>query len=151
MKRTTGAFVTIALAALQLYPSAALVADNLTGATSFLCAAVEVIACYEDGECLQLPPWELNIPRFIEIDLKAGTLGTTEASGQNRSTPIKNLEREAGQIVLQGSQGGRAFSFLIDEKTGAASIAIAREGLVVAVFSACTSMPRSVAAAGKDD
>ncbi len=31
---------------------------------------------------------------------------------------IKNLEREAGQIVLQGSENGRAFSFLITEKTG---------------------------------
>ena len=61
--------------------------------------------------------------------------------GQNRSTPIKNLERDNGKIVLQGFEKGRAFSFLITEKTGMASIAIAREGLAVSVFGACTPLP----------
>jgi hypothetical protein len=36
---------------------------------------------------------------------------------------------------------GRAFSFVIVEKTGMASIAVAREGMTVSVFGACTPMP----------
>ena len=118
-------------------------ADDLTGAERFLCSAAQVTACYDDGECLTLPPWELNVPEFIQVDLGAGTLSTTAASGQDRSTPIKNLEREDGFIVLQGFENGRAFSFLIAEKTGRASIAVARDGLGVSVFGACTPLPPS--------
>ena len=75
------------------------------------------------------------------MDLAAKTLSTTAASGENRSTPIKNLEREEGMIILQGYENGRAFSFVIAEEDGMASIAVARDGLSVAVFGACTPMP----------
>ena len=91
--------------------------------------------------CSNEPPWKLDIPQFIEVDLDERTLSTTEASGENRSTPIKNLEREEGLIILQGYEKGRAFSFVIAEEDGMASIAVARDGLNVAVFGACTPMP----------
>ena len=133
MKRIHAALLSLSL----LVAAAPLAADDLTGAERFLCSAAQVTACYDDGECLTLPPWELNVPEFIQVDLAAGTLSTTAASGQNRATPIKNLEREDGFIVLQGFENGRAFSFLITEKTGRASIAVARDGLGVTVFGAC--------------
>ena len=129
---------TVLIALALVWTSAPLLADDLTGAQRFLCTAVQVTACYDSGECYTVPPWELNVPQFIEVDLDARTLSTTVASGQDRSTPIKNLEREAGQIVLQGFENGRAFSFLISESTGMASIAVARESLAVSVFGACT-------------
>ena len=142
--RTASAVLALILAA------APLAADDLTGAERFLCSAVQVTACYDDGECLTLPPWELNVPEFIEVDLGAGTLGTTSASGQNRSTPIKNRETKDGFLVLQGFENGRAFSFLITEKTGRASIAVARDGLGVSVFGACTPLPADRSADKKD-
>lgn len=126
------------LAIVTLWPSNGLRADELTGSERFLCAAVETTQCFAEGDCLSEPPWELNIPQFIEVDLAAKTLATTEASGENRSTPIKNLEREGGYIYLQGVERQRAFSFVIAEADGFASIAVARDGLVVAVFAACT-------------
>ena len=49
-----------------------------------------------------------------------------------------NLQRDAGQIVLQGYENKRAFSFLIDEKTGWVTVAIARRDVAVTVFGACT-------------
>src|SRR5438093_847135 len=67
-------------------------------------------------------------------------LRTTKASGENRSTPIKNLERADGSIFLQGVEKGRAFSFAIEEDTGFATIAVARRGRGVTVFGACTTL-----------
>ena len=131
----------IALALAVLLASAPLAADDLTGADSLLCTAVQVTVCTANGECQVAPPWELNVPQFIKVDLKDKKLGTTEASGENRTTPIKNLEREDGLIFLQGVENGRAFSFVIAEDTGMASIAVARDGLTVAVFGACTPTP----------
>lgn len=115
-------------------------ADDLTGSNRILCAAVQATVCFEDGECNVDLPWNLGIPEFIEIDLEAKTLRTTAASGLDRSTPIEHLSRQDGTIVLQGLQMGRAFSFIITERTGQATIAVAIEGRAVSVFGACTPM-----------
>ena len=116
-------------------------ADDLRGADRLICAASTVMACGEGGECFEIQPAELNVPQFIEIDLKGKRLSTTKASGQNRSTPILTLKRENGTIVLQGYEAGRAFSFIISEEDGRSSAAVARDGLSVAVFGACTPSP----------
>jgi hypothetical protein len=117
-------------------------ADGLTGANRFLCSVVTVGRCDVDGCRGDSPEGEL-IPQFIIVDLGAKLLSTTAASGENRSTPIEFLRREGGLLVLQGLQDGRAFSFVIGEKSGRASLAIAREELVVSVSAACTPAPAS--------
>jgi len=115
-------------------------ADDLTGSDRFLCSGLQVTRCLPDGECESGLPWMLNVPQFILVDLNEKTLSTTEASGENRSSPFKNLEREESMIYLQGVEGGRAFSFVIAEETGLASIAVAMDGASVAAFAACTPM-----------
>ncbi len=118
-------------------------ADDLSNSSAFLCTAVFASQCTPDGECEGGPAWNYNIPQFIEIDLDKKLVSTTKASGENRTTPIKNLEREGGLIFLQGVQLGRAFSFVINEETGIASIAIALDGRGVIVSGACTPLPVS--------
>jgi hypothetical protein len=122
-------------------------ADDLTGEDRVLCAAVEATRCMERSGCVSENPWNLNIPEFIEIDLKAKTFSTTKASGENRATPIRALTREDGLIVLQGYEAGRAFSFVIHEESGMASVAVARDGITVSVFGSCTPMPQAQAPA----
>lgn len=130
------------IAILLLAASPALVADDLTGANRFLCSVVTVGRCDADG-CETSTPDDATIPQFVIVDLGAKLLSTTPASGQNRTTPIESLRRDGGLIVLQGLQNGRAFSFVISEKSGNASVAIAREELVLAVSAACTPVPAS--------
>ena len=113
-------------------------ADDLTGARQLLCTAVQATRCAEEGDCYQDLPWNLNVPQFIQVDLNAKRLSTTKASGENRSTPNEYMKREGGVIVLQGFEGGRAFSFVISEGTGMLSAAVAAEGKAVVVFGACT-------------
>jgi hypothetical protein len=94
-----------------------------------------------EAECTSGPPWEFNLPDFIQVDLEAGLLKTTEASGQNRQTPIPRIIREDGAIVLQGLEMGRAFSFFIDEASGEMTASAARDGLFVGAFGVCTPLP----------
>jgi hypothetical protein len=131
----------VALVLTTLAPAARATADDLTGEQSLLCTAVQATLCSTDGDCETEPPWNLNIPQFIQVDLKEKKLSTTPASGENRSTPIGTLLREDGNIYLQGVEGGRAYSFVIAEKTGALVAAVARNGKAVSVFGACTPMP----------
>jgi len=121
--------------------AAPVAADDLTGADRFLCAPGEVTVCAMNGECTSGPPWEFNVPDFIEVDLEAGLLKTTEASGENRQTPIPRIVREDGLIVLQGLEMGRAFSFNIDEASGTMTAVAARNGLFVGAFGVCTPLP----------
>ncbi len=121
--------------------TSAAAADDLTGRDQFLCAAIHVTECQTSGDCRNEPPWNLNVPQFLQINLKDRVMSTTPASGENRTTPIRGVTREAGEIVLQGFEAGRAFSFVIEEETGMASVAIAREGMTVSVFGACTPTP----------
>jgi|OpeIllAssembly_1097287.scaffolds.fasta_scaffold32495_2 hypothetical protein len=117
-------------------------ADDLTGASRFLCSVVSVGRCDVDGCTVDTPDGAL-IPQFVIVDLGTKLLATTAASGQSRSTPIESVRRDAGLVVLQGLENGRAFSFVIGEKSGVASVAIAREELVLAVSAACTPVPAS--------
>ena len=134
MRPTFGVVFVLGLAASM--PAAR--ADDLTGSNRILCTAVQVTACTDNGDCVVDLPWNLNVPQFIEVDLKAKRLATTKASGENRATPIDTLRRDNGAIVIQGFEKGRAFSIVIIEETGAMSAAVAAEGKAVGVFGACT-------------
>ena len=118
-------------------------ADDLTGSTRFLCAAIQATVCVEDGECAVDLPWNVNIPQFIEVDLEAMRLSTTQASREDRTTPIEHLSRGDGTIVFHGFEMGRAFSWVISEPTGHATAAVAADGVAVAVFGVCTPMTGS--------
>jgi hypothetical protein len=113
-------------------------ADNLANSDRFLCSISKIQVCFEDGVCNETFPWEVNVPQFVVVDTKEMTLSTTKASEENRSTPIRTLEREDGKIFLQGIEAGRAFSWVIDEPMGLVTVAVSRDGMSVSVFGACT-------------
>ena len=130
----------LALAAAATLPAVAQ-ADNLAGADRFLCASSRVVRCYSVGDCDSGPPWEWNMPSFIQVDLKKKLISTPAASAEQRRSPLTHVQREAGQIIVQGTENGRALSMVIAEETGLASSAIALDGITVTVFGACTPAP----------
>lgn len=125
-----------------LIGSGPVLADDLTGSGSFLCAASTAAKCTHDGECLVDEPWIFNIPDFVIVDLKAKVIGTTEASSETREAAIQNMERTDGLIVLQGMQNRRAWSWVIDELTGEGVMSFADEERAVAIFGACTPLEK---------
>ena len=113
-------------------------AENLEGVDEMICSVAQAQICLETGDCYSVVPWELAIPDFVVIDTKKKTISTTKASELNRSTSFNNVAKTAGLIYLQGVEGGRAFSFVIDEATGRMTVAVSRDGFSVSVFGACT-------------
>jgi hypothetical protein len=114
-------------------------ADQLTGIDRFICAAAQVQMCIENDSCYTASAWELNVPDFVVIDLDKKVVSTTKASGLNRSTTFTSVSKSNGTLFLQGVEAGRAFSFVIDEATGRMTVAVARDGITVNVFGACTA------------
>ena len=129
-----------ALAAAMILASTPLLADDLSGSDKFLCTTGEATLCFAEGDCVAGPSWNWNIPQFIQVDLGKKMLSSTKASGRERTTEIKNMERADGMIFLQGVQRGRAFSLVITEDTGMLSAGVATDGVATAVFGACTPM-----------
>jgi hypothetical protein len=128
----------LGFAATILGTPAMLLADDLRGTNRFLCTAIQATACFVDGDCVMDVPANLNVPQFIVVDLKARSLATTKASGQNRATAVEHLRRENGTVVLQGFERERAFSIVIHEESGELSAAVAQDGRAVAIFGSCT-------------
>ena len=112
-------------------------ADDVSDSDKLLCSASKVTLCFENGECMDADPWELDIPQFVLIDLKKKAVSTTKASGENRSTKVQTSSDE-NELFLQGIENGRAFSFVIDQATGLLSAAILSDGATISVFGACT-------------
>jgi len=137
MKRLLG----IALLLGLVCAAAPLDADPLGEADVFLCTAMDVRTCAPDEDCARTSAWALNVPPFIEVDLARRELRTTRASGENRSTPIKHVESDEGFHYVQGVEGGRAFSMVVNRKTGRLTVSVARADLSVTVFGQCTPLP----------
>lgn len=114
-------------------------ADNISGTDRILCATSTVMLCVEDGACFPLSVLDgSDIPKFLIIDTKNKTISTTKASEVNRESFVANLSRDGGRIFLQGVENNRAYSILIEEDSGQFAGAIARDGITLSVFGACT-------------
>lgn len=113
-------------------------ADSVAGVDRVICAASSVKICFETGECFDTMPEQIDVPQFVVLDLKKNTISTTRASNLNRSSTFSRNERGGGLIRVQGMEGERAFSLVIDEATGKLTAAVSGDGFTVSAYGACT-------------
>lgn len=131
MKKTTTGIAGLLIAGLAY-------AENIDGIDRMLCSAGEVKICFETGECYDALPEELDVPEFVILDMKKNSVSTTRASNVKRSSDFSRVDRSNGLIRLQGFEGERAYSFVIDEATGKLTVAVSADGFTVSVYGACT-------------
>ena len=122
--------------------SGAVFADDVTGSDSLLCYGLSAARCEAGEACEAVEPWKLNLPDFVKLDLKGKRLQTTAASNDPRETPLQTVQRNNGTILIQGTQGERAFSWLITETSGEGTLSVAGVGQGVTVFTVCTAVDK---------
>jgi hypothetical protein len=122
--------------------SGAVVADDVTGSDSLLCYGLSAARCETGEVCEMVEPWRLNLPDFVKLDLRGKRIQTTAASAEQRETPLQSVERSNGTIMIHGSQGERAFSWLITETSGEGTLSVAGHGQGVTVFTVCTAVDK---------
>lgn len=132
----------LGLALVPLAMSSLLLADDLTDSDSLLCYGWSAARCDIEGVCEQADPWQLNLPDFLRVDLRAKLAVSTETAPVERETEIQTVERANGTIVLQGMQGDRAFSWLITESSGEGTLTVSAPGQGLTVFTNCTPIER---------
>jgi hypothetical protein len=130
----------IALSILFLAPG---VASSQTppkydGSIPLLCVPTIVMECLADGpegECKRRTPASVNLPQFLNVDLKAMKV---HSDAEARHSPIRNVEHLNGNLIIQGGQDGRGWTMTIVEQTGRMSATISADGEGFVVFGACT-------------
>ena len=123
---------------LLLLVSTPALGDLLVDADRLLCVPGTVSHCIAGQPCESGPPDGVNIPEFIEVDLKRKTLAATAASEEDRSTSVQKVTRQDGMIYLQGVEYGRAFNMMISEQTGDLVFMVATSGQTATMFGDCT-------------
>jgi len=135
-KRSIGkraALVIVLIAA----PLGVALADDFDGSEKLRCVPTDATECSGAGECKRVTVEEVNIPRWIYIDFKKKKLSGTDSDGEDETTAIENVRVNEGETILQGAEGGRAWSMVIDQITGDMTVAIAGDETGFVLFGVC--------------
>jgi hypothetical protein len=114
-------------------------AGDFDGSKKLICAPSDVFECGPAVECQRATPELVNIPRFIQIDVKKKQLSGSLGTGEKVTTSIQNVATKDGKLTLQGAENARAWSLVIDQETGhmSASVSDNIEGFLL--FGGCTT------------
>ena len=117
------------------WPSAA--AGKYDGSAPMICAVMSMVECTTDGKCERTAPQEgNNLPPFLRVDVKGGTLTANDGSG--RKTDIKASSVVGEQLMLQGIENGKAWNMVIGSGTGRWGGSVVEDDGSFAIFGACT-------------
>jgi len=109
-------------------------AGKYDGSAPFVCVPTAVAQCVGDGDCRAGTAESENLPDFFVIDLQAKTV---RAGDKGRQSPIKQIDRAAGKIILYGSEAERGWVLMIQEKTGKMSASVTGDGESFVIFGVC--------------
>jgi hypothetical protein len=122
------------------FVSTAVSAEGIDGSSDVVCAVTRVVACLEEGACLQGQPKDFDLPALLVLDAKEKVLRTTRESGNKAVSPIKNMERNGDHLVLQGVENSRGWDIAINAKTGKMSGAGVGDGISFLAHGTCTAL-----------
>jgi len=105
-----------------------------------LCSVTNVIECRAGMDCLESSAEEIKIPQFIKVDLDEKKMSDAKAKDSTKSTSIKSMVRQEGDIILQGSEVGRGWSVIISEQTGKFSATISEDDFGFIIFGSCMAI-----------
>lgn len=109
-------------------------AADFDGSKALICANVQAVEC-EPGStaCTRGTPAELGAPMFLRIDFAGKRI-----VGPKQITPIRTMEKSAGQLLLQGSELGFGWTLALDTANGQITSTLVDRDGVIAMFGACT-------------
>jgi hypothetical protein len=105
----------VVVVGVALGPWIATSAAPLDGSAPMLCALNSVIECSRRGDCERSSPDEVGIPPIIRINVPQRQLSSVDGA---RTSPITNVQRMNGQLMIQGMQNERVWGAVIDEASG---------------------------------
>ena len=114
--------------------------DNYDGSSNLICAAFNVGACIDGFNCVKGEARDFDMPEFMVVDVKKKSIHATyENESKKAESPIKNMELNGSQLILQGVENAHGWTMSIHKDTGRMSLAVVGEQLSYLIFGACTA------------
>jgi len=131
----------VALCALAATPffSPAVTAAGLDGSSNVVCAVTHVVACLENGTCLQGQAKTFDLPELVVLDTNKKVMRGTRESGHKAVSPIKNMEQNGDHLVLQGVENSRGWDIAINTKSGRMSASSVGDEVSFLAHGTCTA------------
>jgi len=145
MIRMVGLFALLlsASACVSVLPSPSVAAD-FDGSKPLVCTVITVNECLADGGCKTVSPDDVNLPRYLWVDVAKKSIQDKKA-GEGRKSPIESVKRVDGKLILQGAEEGRpdvrdgfGWTVAIMEDGGQMVMTASGDLVGVAAFGACT-------------
>jgi hypothetical protein len=134
MKLRSALGIVLGAAVLCIAPYTANTAGKYDGSAPFFCVPTAVTECVSEGECRPGTAESENLPDFFKIDLAVKTLGSKD---KGKLSPIKRIDRNTNEVTLYGTESGRAWVLMIQEKTGRMSASVTGDGESFVIFGVC--------------
>ena len=121
-----------ALVGMALSPWAA-VAAPLDGSKPMLRAVHQVMDCEADN-CGRTSAEEAQVPPFVRIDVQNRLLSSVDGA---RTSPIAQVNRTNGRLMLQGMQNERVWGVVINERSGRMWATVGEDDGAIVLSGAC--------------
>jgi len=118
MKRSKVIFSLLAVAALLCVNASA---EGLDASQPLTCDLVEAAQC-DGAKCKAVSFPQIDLPPVIRVDFAENRINTED--GRRRSL-IASIEQSDAVLLLQGHEGERGWTLVIERATGALSVALA--------------------------
>lgn len=138
-KREKSWVLAACVAAAMPFVSSAAVAEATEGSKDIVCAVIDVVACAEEGSCIQGRARDFDLHEMLIVDVEKKIVHTTHESEDKAFSPVKNMETSGGHLIAQGVENSRGWSIAIDTTTGRMSGSGVGDALSFLVFGTCTA------------
>ena len=142
MKNRISKFSTAALACAMLCASGVASAKGTyDGKSNLICASFNVMACVDGMNCVKGEARDFEMPEFMTVDVKNKVVHASyENETKKAESPIKNMEVNGTQLILQGVENAHGWSMAVHNETGRMSLSVVGEQLSYSIFGACKAL-----------
>jgi hypothetical protein len=106
------------------------------GSQPMQCAISTVMVCSDPSVCVRGNASTINLPPVLNVDVPQKVIS---GAATGRTIKITSVDRDAGRLLISGSESGGSWSVAIIEDSGAMSaVALVRNGGFL-MFGTCTS------------
>jgi len=124
------------VAVLMAVAVAAGAAPPYDGSKPMQCAITTVMVCSDPSVCVRGTAATINLPPVLTIDVGQRLIS---GAATGRTIKITSADRDAGRLLISGSESGGSWSVAIIEDSGAMSaVALVRNGGFL-MFGTCSS------------
>lgn len=137
--------VVLALCCISFAPTLAAGA-GFDGSQPLLCTINDVTECLTGEKCKEVSAEDINLPRFLWIDVGKKTMQSKKQGDDARKSQIDQVKHVGGKLMLQGAEqggddngGGFGWTIAIMEDTGQMVLTASGDLVGDVAFGVCTT------------